>query len=279
MARRIFCHQREAVERLFGTTGQDAQAGIKRMRSASNAGLVWIRYLDVWGDGVPPDIPRSAVSRDALMTFAKDFSERGKLPGATPLRLLNAVHSRQVRALERLRGAGATLQAALETRFATGLGGPHPTDIGFTFDRSVGVPYLPGSSVKGIARAAARLLEDPGKDALFGPEETGASAKAWAGDVVFLDAYPVAWPRLEVDVINCHHPAYYGGKAGYPAETEDPVPVYFLTVADRTTFAFRVLSRSGAEERAARAVELLRFGLSELGAGAKTAVGYGAFTG
>lgn len=279
MAPAIFCHQREAVEQLFGTKEQDRQAGIQRMRSASNAGLVWIRYLGVWGDGFPPDIPRSAVAKDALMAFARDFNGRGKLTTSAPIKLLNAVHARQARAIERLSGSGATLQTALETRFATGLGGPHPTDIGFTFDRSIGVPYLPGSSVKGVARAAARLLEGPRQEDMFGPEKIGADTKAWAGDVVFLDAYPTAWPRLEVDVINCHHPAYYGGKAGYPAETEDPIPVYFLTVANETTFAFRVLSRSGAAENAESAIQLLRFGLSELGAGAKTAVGYGAFAG
>ena len=59
-------------------------------------------------------------------------------------------------------------------------------------------------------------------------------------------------------------------------ETEDPVPVYFLTVAAGTTWIFRLLSRSG--EHAARASICFRFGLQkELGAGAKTAVGYGSF--
>ena len=55
------------------------------------------------------------------------------------------------------------------------------------------------------------------------------------------------------------------------------MPVYFLTVATGTPWIFRLLSRSG--EHVARGLELLRTGLRELGAGAKTAVGYGSFVG
>lgn len=281
MGGRIYCHASGSVERLFSANGQDKEAGIRRMRSASNTGLVWSRYLDVWNGANPPEIVDGSTLREVLQTFANDFNGRGKLPASQAVKLLATIHQRQEQTLDRMRGSGTTLQATLETRFATGLGGPHPTETGFTFERSIGVPYLPGSSVKGLARAAADLRGegDTKKETLFGPNQVRAESRAWAGDLVFLDAYPATWPRLELDIINCHHPLYYGGKRSYPAETEDPVPVYFLTVAAGTRFTFRVLSRSGDPKSASDGAELLRFGLKELGAGAKTAVGYGAFAG
>ncbi len=277
MAREIYCHAQEALQRLFVSSDQDRQAGIKRMRSASNAGLVWSRYLDIWEGRDPPGLVEGTERREVLETFVLDFNGRGKLPSSAAVKLLGAIHNRQKHAIHHLRGTGDSMEAILESRLATGLGAPHPTEIGFTFERSTGVPYLPGSSVKGIARAAAGLFGDQDEETLFGPGKIERDSKAWAGDLVFLDAYPVVWPRLEVDIINCHHSPYYGGKRSYPAETDDPVPVYFLTVAAGARFAFRVLSRSGKPDNAAAGLKLLRRGLTELGAGAKTAVGYGAF--
>ena len=278
MSGRILCHQAAAVQKLFQQPADhDKDAGVHRMRSASNAGLVWNRYLDLWRDDAPPALEEGTERRDALLMFAADYNARGKLNSSLAGRWLEVVHARQAHILARLRGGGRgeAFQSILVTRFATGLGGPHPTEIGFTFDRSVGVPYLPGSSVKGLARAAAELRADPLTETLFGPDRIERNGDANTGDLVFLDAYPANLPQLEIDIINCHHPAYYAGGPPYPSETEDPVPVYFLTVAAGTTWIFRLLSRSG--EHAARGAELLRFGLKELGAGAKTAVGYGSF--
>lgn len=279
MSGRMLCHQADAVHKLFVPTGQDKDAGAQRMRSASNAGLVWNRYLDLWlwRDGALPKIEDGTERRNALLMFAADYNARGKLASPLAGKLLEAIHARQIYILARLRGGGCgeAFQRILASRFATGLGGPHPTEIGFTFDRSVGVPYLPGSSVKGLARAAARLRADPSMETLFGPDRIDRDGDVNIGDLIFLDAYPVSLPQLEVDVINCHHPAYYAGHSPYPSETEDPVPVYFLTVAAGTTWIFRLLSRSG--KHVAQGADLLRFGLKELGAGAKTAVGYGSF--
>ena len=39
------------------------------------------------------------------------------------------------------------------SRFVTGLGRSHPVENGFAWRPTLGTPYLPGSSVKGMARA------------------------------------------------------------------------------------------------------------------------------
>ena len=48
-----------------------------------------------------------------------------------------------------------------ESRFVTGLGRSHPVENGFTWHPTLGTPYLPGSSIKGLVRAWAKVGADP----------------------------------------------------------------------------------------------------------------------
>lgn len=199
-----------------------------------------------------------------------------------------------------------------------------------------GFAYLPGSGLKGLARAFAetvwlaaeteagrqdaawRMIEDvfgwapnrlreqqindPQHPAqkrmreptppLGEPTEIGEHA----GSIVFHDAWPVAWPKLEADLLNSHHTEYYDSRrkddaadekqqVPPPGDWESPNMVSFLTVAAGTTFQFAVAPRRTplpdelreADERLRHARQWLSGGLEMLGAGAKTASGYGAF--
>lgn len=177
---------------------------------------------------------------------------------------------------------------ALKTdwRFVAGLGRKGPLEVGFTFHR-YGFPILPGSSVKGIARAGALLLykvkeDDAGFIAIFGraPQRGEDESVAQAGGAVFFDAIPARVPKLELDVMNPHFPQYYQGEA-LPTHWQSPVPVYFLTVAPNTEFRFAVGWRVSLDDERRRLRDLakqwLMAGLTELGAGAKTNAGYGYF--
>lgn len=176
-----------------------------------------------------------------------------------------------------------------------GLGLPSPLETGFLFDRLTGTPYLPGSSVKGVFRAmaeaiaAGELSESRGEnaksywkenlEAVFGPPTTDA-AKA-RGNVTFYDAYPVSWPRLEVDVLTPHYRDTYGDDPDRPtippSDTQDPVPVYFLTVASGTRFDFywRDERAAAVEDDETQLRALALDALDWLGAGGKTSQGYG----
>lgn len=276
MAGQICSYDEGAIKGLFGASKADKT---DRMRGVSNAGLVFSRYLDLWEGDSPPKLIKGEDRRAIIMTFVSDFNARCELPTSAPVKLLNEAHARQSRVLPQQPDRSASFQAKLEARFATGLGSPHPTEVGFTFDRTIGVPYLPGSSVKGVARAAAELSGEPLTELLFGPEvEREGKSSAAIGDLIFLDAYPTSWPELSLDIINCHHSDYYANPSrSYPSETKAPVPVYFLTVAPGTAWTFRVVSRSG--HHAPLGAAALQWGLKHLGAGAKTAVGYGFFGG
>ncbi len=144
----------------------------------------------------------------------------------------------------------------------------------------------------GLLRAAARLAaegelevgDDPAAagsffnvqlDRLFGPElEAGATPAR--GELVVYDAFPTAWPELELDVLTPHQ-----GDDGVPADWHQPVPVAFLTVAPKTTFRFylRSLDAARAKDDLGHAEALLKAALDWLGAGGKTSAGYGAFGG
>lgn len=151
-----------------------------------------------------------------------------------------------------------------------------------------GFAYLPGSGIKGMTRAWAETVwlpaqsdrESAGRDIgeVFGRAATKSGEDSAAGAVTFHDALPDAWPKLQVEITNNHHPQYYGGQ-GEPGDWENPIPVYFLAIKPNTRFAFAVSLRRGVDERLRdRALEWLKGALRHAGAGAKTAAGYGWFT-
>jgi CRISPR-associated protein Cmr6 len=181
-------------------------------------------------------------------------------------------------------------------RSVVGLGQKGPTEIGICLEHTWGVPMLPGSSLKGVAAAAAHLLHggadwkkavaDDGKpvdrepnsfDWLFGTNEE-------KGAVSFLDAWfdPEASgdkPPLDLDVMTVHHQSYYSGKVNPstrdvypPSDMDSPNPVSFLSTSG--TF---VVVLEGEKAWVEAAYQLLAAGLETLGIGAKTNAGYGRF--
>lgn len=146
-----------------------------------------------------------------------------------------------------------------------------------------GFAYLPGSGLKGMARAAATLelgVSHERVREIFGNEPgEHREGKQGAGAVVFHDAWPTAWPSLFVDIVTNHHADYYEGKDA-PGDWEAPNPVNFLAVAAKTEFSFLLTARRRdvSPQLMADATKCLQAALSLSGAGAKTAAGYGWFT-
>lgn len=176
-----------------------------------------------------------------------------------------------------------------QTPLVVGLGLPSPLETGFLFDRLTGCPYLPGSSVKGLARATARLVakgELSGDDAYwrgalersFGPFGDGEAGRR-KGRLNFYDALPSSWPRFSVDVLTPHYGAYYRDPKTPPGDWEDPVPVPFLAIQAGAIFSFWVGSSGAAlsEEERGQIRELFVLGLDWLAIGGKRSQGYGAF--
>lgn len=183
------------------------------------------------------------------------------------------------------------------------LAAPTPLELGFCLHHTYGVPYLPGSGLKGLARAAMIRevqgvpLVDTGKTLeqhTRGANETSESVPAevealfgkggddgWAGKVDFLDGIPLQADCLEMEVMSPHHPKYYQGESQDPHDCEDPIPLPFLRIRPGSEFEIAIVARAGAGERHSadlqEAKKYLLLGLENLGLGAKTSSGYGLF--
>lgn len=165
-----------------------------------------------------------------------------------------------------------------ESRFVTGIGLRHPVENGFLWHPTLGTPYLPGSSIKGMLRAWAKI---EGKDAntLLGRDDQGAGR---TGQVIVLDALPLDPVPLEVDVITPHYAGWT--EQDPPADWRSPNPIPFLTAAAGTTLLFAAIPTAAATANGASDQALGELGrwltdaLAMHGAGAKTAVGYGRFS-
>jgi CRISPR-associated protein Cmr6 len=210
-------------------------------------------------------------------------------------------------------GTLLTLKAEAVAPFTTGLGNEHPLENGFAFLSPYGLPYLPGSGVKGVVRQAAQELASGewsdtsgwdlsenyvlriGKeginlslvDVLFGRETPSGETGHVRGALSFWDVYPqIDGERLVVEVMTPHQGHYYQGGAT-PHESGSPNPITFLTVPPKSRFTFFVLCDRAHLRHLAPSLEAERWkGLVEaafahafewLGFGAKTSVGYGAF--
>jgi CRISPR-associated protein Cmr6 len=175
-----------------------------------------------------------------------------------------------------------------------------------------GFAYLPGTGLKGMARAYAetvwlcslpsgnrvdgwRTIERvfgwaPGSDSLGkgevkpwkpdGAGKHGDEDAAAAGAIVFHDAWPESLPKLIVDICNNHHDGYYQATPPEPpGDWHGPVPVYFLAVSAGQGFSGYLAKRRDdvPDELLRQAREWLDGALTHLGCGAKTVAGYGSF--
>jgi CRISPR-associated protein Cmr6 len=274
----------------------------------AHTGLWFDKFCDWWCRD--PDPEKTGLASWSLTAFTikkgpdkGDYNPKfewirtvtGSLVGNSALL---AEHATRLANLARALG-GQTLVFKTTSRFASGLGREHPIENGFVWHPVLGVPYLPGSSVKGLVRAwlEGGWVDQPpqpqsfhrifGSDYRRGPalHDRERNLPNQCGTVLFLDALPVAPVQLKADVMTPHYGDYYQGnkdsKGGPtpPADWLSPNPIPFLTVAPGQLFQFVLAPATpNAGEDCNTAASWLEAALNWLGAGAKTAVGYGRFT-
>lgn len=191
-------------------------------------------------------------------------------------RTMQELLARQRQSFDTVAKSDATLRfdARATASFTTGLGNEHPLENGFAFLNPYGLPYLPGSGVKGVLRQAARELGsgdwggasgwseeacyplvaegkpvlDPNKhpvalsmlDVLFGRETSLGESDHVRGALVFWDVIPqIEGDSLMVEIMTPHQKHYYQDGAS-PHESGQPNPISFLTVSPNSKFVFHV---------------------------------------
>jgi len=216
--------------------------------------------------------------------------------------LLKTLHERIEHWIKNMGNNLEKFEATTSWRLVIDLGASHPQETSMTLHHIYGIPYIPGSAIKGVTRhwAVLKFADNNRKDNEKFEDAIKRIAEALEsgndlnievdkitfkdlieifgtqkqqGKVIFFDAYPVGEIKLKIDIINPHYPKYYS-EGQPPADWQSPVPIKFLTVED-TKFQFYLVSKN--EDLLKKSVELLKEALKFHGIGAKTALGYGIF--
>jgi len=286
-----------------------SQQALPRVKNSSkdraNFGLIfnkWLKYKE-----------KNGLTKPTVTEDRKDLIEDFNKTCPVAKEVLRRHHLHQAAYCRAMSQSGWTthvIHAKLASPFVSGLGMTHPTETGLVLDHTSGMPYIPASSQKGLLRLAHVIatlqdddeewldeetlirqgvldeeknwLGDQDSDVLFG---TGGDSGGRAGQLVLLDAYPLNKPALIQEIINPHYKDYYEQKRG-PSEDQAPVPIKFLALRPETEFVFRMLLRPPYQHLdrdkwnhlASLAQKHLTRSLTELGMGAKTALGFGRFT-
>jgi CRISPR-associated protein Cmr6 len=253
--------------------------------SQSSPGLRFGMYLPLWGlnqrsgelNWNTHDVAYEVRGQQQQEREIKKENKVGALRQACTLstfdkQIAKAVLQRQTLAYDQvLPEQGLRLLASAIAPFTTGLGNEHPLENGFAFLNPYGQPYLAGSGVKGVLRAAAtelatgewgasdwshekrhivqdrqgrRLFDVSDFDVLFGGEAQDGEDHL-RGVLCFWDVIPqIDGNSLMVEIMTPHQSHYYqqNPTAGStnPHDSGAPNPISFLTVPPHSKFTFHV---------------------------------------
>ena len=162
-----------------------------------------------------------------------------------------------------------------ENRLYIGLTTGSTLETGIQTHHSYGMPYLPGSSIKGAVRHYAEQNGIPPAylEELFGSDsDTGEVS----GALVWHDAWWLPLNGRErpyiSEVITVHHQDHYNGKTSQADGSESPIPNPQIATGGAYYFVIE-----GAPDWTRYALGLLNATLEHQGLGSKTASGYGYF--
>lgn len=174
----------------------------------------------------------------------------------------------------------------IKGRLLIGLTGGGALETGCAVSQTWGMPYLPGSSIKGVVRAYAEQALGADSTAvaeMFGTDATEDPPAGQSGLVGFHDAWwlPDSGPTgsgrnrpFVAEVVTPHHRHYYGSEGDVPAtDLDSPVPNAMVGVQG----AF-LITLEGPAAWLDAAQRLLEQALVSDGIGAKTRAGYGYFS-
>ncbi|ADZ89956.1 type III-B CRISPR module RAMP protein Cmr6 [Marinomonas mediterranea] len=180
------------------------------------------------------------------------------------------------------------LPLTLSNRLLIGLNGGGALETGCMINHHNGMPYIPGSSIKGAVRNfASRNLKDHESVwvQFFGNKPEDDLEDPFAGLITFHDAWWIPnsapsenagnfsnFPFIQ-DIVTTHHAEYYS-KEGKSLATDfdDPIPNSLISV--HGSFLFVI---GGNENYLGVVKQMLEKTLKENGIGAKSTAGYGYF--
>jgi CRISPR-associated protein Cmr6 len=248
------------------------------LEAEANASLWWQKYLPKVVDGVNPKEDEIRARFNHIQSF-KSIKTPEEYPSYCD-RYRNLVE----RSSQSITGVATCLG-----RVILGIGEETALEAGLRLHHTWGVPFLPGTALKGVAAAMAASVWPESTEEykyirfLFGDAEIGDEG-ACAGAVIFHDAlWEPEGPTLPIlpDVVTVHYSDYYQQKKD-PSDKTMPIPISFASI--NGSYRIQLTARAGVWGNSEGqecsqwldvAMRLLKLGLEELGIGAKTSAGYG----
>ncbi|MEN9374574.1 MAG: hypothetical protein RIR79_2126 [Pseudomonadota bacterium] len=232
---------------------------------SGNTGLWFTRFFNQYDEYKDDEGKSKSQKLEWLQDIAKNAIGDGKK--------IKDLNDRQRELCKSL--GGTFIEVETQSNFVTGMGLSHPVENGFTFHPTLGVPYLPASSVKGLLRGWVEAWMDNDENDSTEYERWFGTTEC-SGELIFFDALPTKPVHLGCEIMTPHMGKWYekGDENNPPADWYSPVPVPFLVVQPKTKFHFMIAPRLTGGD-VTKAMEELKNALEWIGAGAKTASGYG----
>lgn len=228
--------------------------------------------------------------RDYNNDFSETLTTKTMFGDVTKTKFINKdgikkANSRQKNLISCLKGSSKIFKTV--GSFVTGLGQNHPTENGFAWHPTLSAPFIAGSAVKGLLRHWMKHYRQEAYAQVgeywFGNEQADNENQS-TGNLMFFDALPANDNiMLTAEIMTPHFGKWYsegskGDKTNAPHDAHMPVPIKFLAV-QKASFLFSIAPRNSQDElecqHAKIALDELGYALEFLGAGAKTATGFG----
>lgn len=297
---RSLLHEKFALPKNWGEAVKENSASNWSIMRIATHGSVLLKSkadeLDRPGRNVGPE---KADAMRAAASVCRALSRTKTGSGLDPLR---PKHTARFLELLRATYPGNRLQiikGRLEGRLAINLADGLIQNAGMALDRIFGLPFIPGSAVKGVTRnaALADIKERPERLEtfvhVFGTAESDykrGDLKGFIppagmpldikGAVTFVQALPTNEAQIVVDITTVHYPDYYRSGNESDQSRESPNPNPFPAVERGAEFAFPILLNGMSDDPALleAAGRWLSQAMQQHGFGAKTAAGYGWFS-
>ncbi len=256
--------------------------------------LAFYTFFPIWDNSWRPDGHYKSDALKKVLSYSQAAQEQTQALIARQNLLIGKMDAK----------SRHSITAKNTSPFMTGTGMEHPLENGFAFLQPYGLPYLAGSSIKGVLRNTARLLEQdafgegkqgwskPAIDILFGSDdertENENADEVRRGALTFWDV--IISPKeeikggqkshsLKIDILTPHQSHYLQGTET-PHDSGDPVPVPFLAISAGADFNFHIqanlaLLGTFSDTWQSLIEACFQYTFDWLGFGAKTAVGYG----
>ncbi|GMU86205.1 MAG: hypothetical protein AMXMBFR48_14470 [Ignavibacteriales bacterium] len=240
--------------------------------------LFLTKYCSIWRKSSDGFVKGADTKEKDKKDFISEFGRTGSKDLADIIKASNALRKTSLEMLNSSGMKAASFRLSTMTRSAVGMGGMSPLENSITLHHIYGFPVLPGSTLKGAARAFAEAQENVDKSLvkkIFGSEDKNANEDSDKGKVFFWDALPTDFPKFTADILTPHYGEYYSNDNVPPGDYMTPVPVAFLCLDKGAEFYFSITSYDEALLK--KAEEWLKGALTTLGIGAKTNLGYGIF--